>query len=147
MQEAARRGTNLHAILAAMRTIGDLPRSLAWQCAREDVDDSEADEYRTTLTEAIEAGGDTVCEWFDPGYKVYAERSIYVPDADESFRPDRVIVRPDGSVVVVDYKFTAETRKSHHRQVSHYVELLHRLGRPSVEGYIWYPVMKKIIKV
>lgn len=147
MQEAARRGTNLHAILAAMRTIGDLPRSLAWQCAREDVDDSEADEYRATLTEAITSGGDTVSEWFDPGYKVYAERSIYVPDADESFRPDRVIVRPDGSVVVVDYKFTAETRKSHHRQVSHYVELLHRLGRPSVEGYIWYPVMKKIIKV
>lgn len=69
-------------------------------------------------------------EWFDPGYKVYAERSIYVPDADESFRPDRVIVRPDGSVVVVDYKFTAETRKSHHRQVSHYVELLHRTWAP-----------------
>ncbi len=147
MREAARRGSNLHSILATMRTVEDLDRSLDWQCAREDVDAVEAAEYRQTLSEAIAAGGDTVSEWFDPSFKVYAERSIYVPESDESFRPDRVVVRPDGSVVVVDYKFTSETRRSHHRQVSRYVDLLHQLGRPSVEGYIWYPVMKKIIKV
>ena len=147
MREAARRGTNMHAILATMRTVGDLQKSLAWQCAREDVPDGEAAEYHTILSEAIAAGGDTVAEWFDPGCKVYAERSIYVPDADESFRPDRVVVRPDGSVVVVDYKFTRGIRESHRVQVSHYVELLHKLGRPSVEGYIWYPALKQIIKV
>ncbi len=109
--------------------------------------DDEAEDYRRTLAQAIAAGGATVAEWFDPNFKVFAERSIYVPNSDESFRPDRVVVRPDGSVVVVDYKFTAETRKSHHRQVAHYVELLHQLGRPSVEGYLWYPVKNKIIKV
>ena len=147
MQEAARRGSNLHAILATMRTVGDLDRALAWQCSREDVPDDEAEDYRRTLAQAIAAGGATVAEWFDPNFKVFAERSIYVPNSDESFRPDRVVVRPDGSVVVVDYKFTAETRKSHHRQVAHYVELLHQLGRPSVEGYLWYPVKNKIIKV
>ena len=146
MIEAARRGNDMHAILATMRTIGDLDRALAWQCSREDVSADDATRYRTILTEAIEHGGDTVAEWFAPHCKVYAERSIYVPDIDESFRPDRVVVRPDGSVVVVDYKFTTGTRRSHHQQVCRYVELLHKLGRPSVEGYIWYPALKKIIK-
>ena len=124
-----------------------LDRALRWQCAREDVDAEEAADYRRTIVDAISDGGATVAEWFDPTHKVYAERSIYVPSSDESFRPDRVVVRPDGSVVVVDYKFTSETRRSHYRQVSRYVELLHSLGRPLVEGYIWYPVLKKIIKV
>lgn len=147
MREAARRGINMHSILATMRTVGDLDRALRWQCAREDVDAEEAADYRRTIVDAISDGGATVAEWFDPTHKVYAERSIYVPSSDESFRPDRVVVRPDGSVVVVDYKFTSETRRSHYRQVSRYVELLHSLGRPLVEGYIWYPVLKKIIKV
>ncbi len=147
MKEAARRGSNLHAILASMRTVGDLDRALDRQCAREDVDEAEAKSYRQILLDAIAAGGETVDAWFDPTCKVYAERSIYVPESDESFRPDRVVVRPDGSVAVVDYKFTTEVRAGHHRQVSRYVELLRRLGRPGTEGYIWYPEMKKIIKV
>lgn len=147
MREAARRGSNMHSILAAMHTVGDLDRALNWQCAREDVGAEEVADYKRTLSEAITEGGATVAEWFDASCKVYAERSIYVPSSDESFRPDRVVVRPDGSVVVVDYKFTSETRRSHHRQVSRYVDLLHSLGRPLVEGYIWYPVLKKIIKV
>lgn len=147
MREAARRGKNLHAILATMRTVDDLDRALNWQCARENVPAEESEEYKRTLIEAIADGGDKVADWFAPTHKVYAERSIFVPSIGKSLRPDRVVVRPDGSVVVVDYKFTSQTHKSHYEQVCRYVELLHGLGRPSVEGYIWYPVMKKIIKV
>lgn len=147
MIAAARRGNNMHAILATMRTLDDMDRAIAWQSSREDIPPEEADEYRRILAAAITAGGDTIADWFSPDYKVYAERTIYVPDREESFRPDRVVVRPDGSVIVVDYKFTTETRGSHRRQVGHYVELLHQLGRPSVEGYIWYPELNQIIKV
>ncbi len=106
-----------------------------------------AAEYRAELEAAFEAGGEQARAWFDPVNKVYAERSIYVPETGESFRPDRVVVSPDGGVTVVDYKFTTEPRTSHRRQVEVYLGLMRRLGRKEVAGYLWYPLLGKIIKV
>lgn len=75
--------------------------------------------------------------WFDGTYRVLNETSIV--DADgEIFRPDRVLIAPDGSrVVVVDYKF-GRPHSGHSRQVRHYVSLLRQMGYPSVEGWLWY---------
>ena len=57
------------------------------------------------------------------------ERAIYLPTTGETFRPDRVVVTPDGCVTVVDYKFTTEAREGHRRQVELYISLLRRMGR------------------
>ena len=58
-----------------------------------------------------------VASWFDPDCRVFSERSIYRSDDDEAFRPDRVVISPDGAVTVVDYKFTSEPRPTHFAQV------------------------------
>lgn len=147
MAEAARRGNDLHTVLASMRTIGELEASVARLAARLSLPAAVAAEYRAELEAAFEAGGEQARAWFDPVNKVYAERSIYVPETGESFRPDRVVVSPDGGVTVVDYKFTTEPRTSHRRQVEVYLGLMRRLGRKEVAGYLWYPLLGKIIKV
>ena len=75
--------------------------------------------------------------WFDGTYRVLNEASIVAADG-EIFRPDRVLVAPDGSrVVVIDYKF-GKPRPDHRRQVRNYVSLLQQMGYPSVEGWLWY---------
>lgn len=146
MREAARVGSNLHAVLSTMRTLDDLDTSLAWQCAREKVDDEEAAAYRAELVAAIEAGGEQVRRWFAPGEQVLAERTIYDPADGRAYRPDRVVIDADGNVAVIDYKFTTGVQSSHKHQVAHYVRLFGELGYDNVEAYLWYPLLRRIIK-
>lgn len=147
MQLASRRGQNLHAVLASMRTIADMEPALRRHCARAGINADEMESYRAELLHAFEVAGDQVRQWFDPANSIFPERSIYDPRTGVTSRPDRVAVRPDGTVAVVDYKFTTEARASHRRQVEAYRTLLHALGHNHVDAFLWYPLLDKIIKV
>lgn len=147
MIEASRRGTNLHAVLASMETLSDLDRAIERMAVRMAVDSAEAAEYRGELLRAFENAGTYADEWFDPDNTVYSERSFYNSATDEVLRPDRIVVRPDGSAVIVDYKFTTEARGSHRRQVAEYKKIVAALGFDHVEAFLWYPLLDKIIKV
>ena len=82
--------------------------------------------------------------WFDGTYRVLNEASI-VTESGEIYRPDRVLIAPDGSrVIVIDYKFGAP-HFSHHRQVRNYVSLLQAMGYPAVEGWLWYVTAGEIV--
>ena len=84
--------------------------------------------------------------WFDGTYRVLNEASI-VDQSGEIKRPDRVLIAPDGSrVIVIDYKF-GQPHASHRRQVSQYVSLLRGMGYPSVEGWLWYLAGEEVVKV
>lgn len=147
MKEASRRGTNLHAILAAMRTADDLDDAVDRLCSRLDIPAAEREEYRRDLRHAFEVAGDTAAEWFAPENIVYPERSFFDPHTGKTSRPDRIVIRPDGRGVIVDYKFTTESRNRHLRQVSDYRRLLTSTGCANVDVYLWYPLLEEIIKV
>lgn len=84
--------------------------------------------------------------WFDGTYRVMNEASI-VDEKGEIRRPDRVLIAPDGSrVVVIDYKF-GQPLSSHHKQVRQYVSLLQEMGYPAVEGWLWYVTTGEIVPV
>lgn len=144
---AARRGNHLHAILAGMERAADLDASVARLRRANIISDSEASEYAALLREAIAGGGSEADSWFDPFAEVFAERSIYNPATGETFRPDRVVRTTAGSLAVIDYKFTSEPRAGHRRQVAEYSRLLRSIENAPVEAFLWYPVLKRIIKV
>ncbi|MBD5234429.1 MAG: UvrD-helicase domain-containing protein [Bacteroidales bacterium] len=147
---AAERGNHLHAILADVRTRADLPRAVERYASRAGLDAATAAEYLELLRNSLEAGGDTVAAWFDGSCRIYAERSIYDAETDsdtDTFRPDRIVVAPDGSTTVVDYKFTFEPRPTHFHQLEHYLSLLSRLGHKVKRGYLWYPLLRKVITI
>ena len=84
--------------------------------------------------------------WFDGTYRVMNEASI-VDGQGEIRRPDRVLIAPDGSrVVVIDYKF-GQPRPEHKTQVSRYVSLMRQMGYPSVEGWLWYVSADNVVNV
>lgn len=147
MAEAARRGQNLHAVLASVRTRADLPEAVNRLALRLGLGPEESEGYLQELEEAFSNAGETAEAWFRPENKIFAERAIYLPTTGETFRPDRVVVTPDGCVTVVDYKFTTEAREGHRRQVELYISLLRRMGREKVDGFLWYPLLGLIIKV
>ena len=52
-------------------------------------------------------------------------------------RPDRVVIGPDGTVTVIDYKF-GDSHPGYAAQVRRYCNLFRSLGYASVRGYLWF---------
>ncbi len=147
MRLAARRGNNLHAILASMDSAADLTPAVERLRLRGNITADEASEYIDVLAGAFSAGGETVASWFAEDSEVFAERSIYVPETDETFRPDRVARLADGSIAVIDYKFTSVPRSGHRRQVKEYAALISGIEKRPARAYLWYPLLNRIIEV
>lgn len=102
------------------------------------------------------AADEVLSSWFAIENTVYNERVISFPrtqdgDDQEHRRPDRIIRRPDGEIIVVDYKFGFKTDdvtiKAHKNKVAEYMTLLKQLGYSKITGYIWYLRTNKIVTV
>mgnify|MGYP000526629299 CR=1 FL=1 len=141
MRIAARRGNNMHSILENMATLDDLDASIGAHLNRGFIRPSEAEEYRTLLREAFDNASDLVKAWFSPDCEVFAERSIYDPAANETYRPDRVVRLPDGTLTVIDFKFTTTRRRAHTFQVANYRRLLAEIDGTEVQAFLWYPLL------
>ena len=122
------RGIELHALLSVADKPGDLPADM----------DPES---RKMLSERMLAHP----EWFEGVLRGRNEVSVYAADGT-LHRPDRVVEAPDGSIIIIDYKFGAE-RNSYIRQVSSYMKLYRDMGYASVRGYVWYVPEDKVVAV
>ena len=129
------RGTVLHKILETVAGPEDLPKSVAMAVETGLLSVEEGREAQSMLGGAIAhvmAHG-----WFpgDPS-KLLDEREIITPEG-ETLRPDRVVLKDDGSVEIIDYKF-AEEKRAYIKQVRRYAELYRTMGYPKVSAYLWY---------
>lgn len=111
-------GISLHNRLAAVDTIDDLP------------------EDGTEQTSQLRQWVSRHPEWFSDFTEVRNEVELFAADGSVH-RPDRVIRKKDGTIVVVDYKF-GEHKRSYERQVREYMNLYRALGESHVEGALWY---------
>lgn len=145
--DAARRGNDLHNILAQMRVETDLERSVALVGVRARFSEEQRRDYTHVLHEAFAAAGEYCSRWFAPDVRVLAERTIYVPERRESFRPDRIVMYPDGSIDIIDYKFTSEPLDEHRIQVHGYMNMLREMGHTRLHGYLWYPEQCLVLEV
>ncbi len=105
----------------------------------------ESGPLKQTILEVISKP--EVAEWFSGDKKrvIHAERSLYCKDG-KVLRPDRVIEEGD-RVTVVDFKFGEHERPSYNAQVRNYMEFLSKLAYKTVEGYVWYVMMDKTVKI
>ncbi len=144
--EAIRRGNDLHAILSLMNSVDDLDRAIDIVTAR--MDRSLADEYRLILTDAFEAEPEKTDLWMGDGVvRALNEQTIHDTARDMNYRTDRIVWTADGTVDVIDYKFTAETRPRHIQQVQGYVNMLRSMGLEHVRGFLWYPARRLVLPV
>ncbi|MCD8072233.1 MAG: UvrD-helicase domain-containing protein [Alistipes sp.] len=105
----------------------------------------EREKLESSVEEAL--AHPTARLWFDKKWeRVYNENDILVPGSPLRRRPDRVM-ESEEEIVVVDYKFGAIRDRKHHRQVSHYKELLCRMSGKKVSGYIWYVGLNEVVEV
>ena len=134
--EASRRirGTVLHGILSRVKVPEDLPDAVDAVVRSGELPADAREETLALLKERVESVASR--GWFASDARILSEAGVIGPDGRE-YRPDRVVVHPDGSVDVVDYKFGTEN-PSYHRQVQRYMNLYRQMGHAKVAGYLWY---------
>ena len=143
-EEYIQTGKLLHSVFAAIRTLQDVNPQVDCMLSQGLIETAgKADEIRKMIHKHIEESG--VQSWFDGTYTLFNEASIIYRDGGilQTRRPDRVMIKPDGSAIVVDFKFGRE-KEDYMHQVQEYMDLLRKMGHPNVEGYIWYVYNNKI---
>ena len=129
------RGLVLHDILASVTVPGDLPGAVDRAVATGAL--PSADRDRTLRFLEAEIASVAGRGWFaETGVRVLNEAPLIRPDGQE-VRPDRVVLGPDGSAAVIDYKF-GEPDEAYLSQVRGYMEIYRSLGHSPVTGTLWY---------
>jgi ATP-dependent exoDNAse (exonuclease V) beta subunit len=164
-------GLRLHGLMSRIRDCADVDRviddGLKHGIITNDPDDPcGIDSVNTHVRGPILDPASPVAEWFDPANIIYSERTIISApekeddkegekaqkeqeeeaDAINSLRPDRIIRRPDGTILVIDYKSGKWRAKKHIDQVSSYIDKL-RLIFPDtpIAGRLWYVTLDLIL--
>ena len=153
-------GLRLHSLLSRINDRNDVDRVIAQGLKHGTIttdasDPCGIDSVNSLVRGPIMAGEGRVAAWFDPANKVYSERtitsasdSLWAVDGIENLRPDRIIRRPDGTMLVIDYKSGERRDKKYRRQVQRYIDKL-RLIFPgtTIAGRIWYVTQGVILEV
>lgn len=144
-------GNRLHNLMSRIAYRRDVER--AWRfCLNRGI--IRADDREWTLERiraVIERMFDDprTAEWFSDDNRVYNERNLTLGHgtSNKTKRPDRVILRPDGTWVVIDYKFGEKNLEQHTSQVAGYMRRLATMGKTPIQGYLWYVALDEIVPV
>lgn len=134
-------GRLMHSILSNIHTVEDVPLALLKAEQEGLFVGQDRRQYEKELVGWIER---IEYPWFSPEVQVLREIPIIGKNIKTSRRPDRIILYPDGSVDVVDYKFGQKSEK-YIQQVRTYQSLIQQMGYKVVRGYIWYVLQGEIL--
>jgi len=134
--EKIRRGNGIHAALSAVTTVQDVDWRIDVLYNQGLLDETliGREEMKRMLHELVRLPG--AAAWFEEGNTILNEQTI-LSGNDDVKRPDRIVIRPDGETIVIDYK-TGQEQRSYRAQVRAYMKLLSEMGFKPVKGYLWY---------
>ena len=148
-------GIRLHSLLSRIGDCHDVDRVIADAVKHGIITDDPSDpcgldNVNARVREPILSGTGPVAAWFDPANKVYSERTITSAGKSwgeiENQRPDRIVRRPDGQIVVIDYKSGERNDSKYCHQVRGYIDKLRAIfPNAPIAGRIWYTTLDLII--
>lgn len=137
-------GRLLHEIFKSVVCVEDVQAAVEQACLTGLIPGAEKEEYYAKIMEYLHFP--EASAWFKPQNKVINERDILFPAGVKS-RPDRVVIADDGIVRVIDYKFGLNEEKKYLKQVKFYCTTLQKMGYKTVEGYVWYVKLGKVVRI
>ena len=141
--EKRKYGLLMHDILSGIKKREDITHALTEKYVSGEISSEEVamlEEKLYPLTVENE-----VRNWFDGSMQVMNETDILF-GRGQSARPDRIMIDPNNSVIVVDYKFGDQKETFHQRQLAQYISLIRAMGYQQVTGYLWYITLHEIEK-
>src|SRR5665648_31224 len=142
-QTGINKGKLIHEILSLVETSGDLNKAVRRIEVEGKIASEESGQIVLDLTKLLQ--DPEVKSWFDGTYRVVNERNI-LTGINGVKRPDRIMIGPDG-VVVVDYKSGNLESDKYKYQLRTYMRELKNCGYGNVSGYIWYTKTNKRVAV
>ena len=145
-------GLRLHGLLGRIRDLGDVDRVIDDGLKHGVITTGDSDDpcgidsVNAHVRDVIKDPASRVAAWFDPANTVYSERTItsvstnvWDEDGIENMRPDRIVRRPDGQLIVIDYKSGQRNDKRYLRQLGRYMDKLRAIFPDAlIAGRIWY---------
>lgn len=134
-------GEMLHKVMERVRTSKNLKKAFGRALHRGMITEEEHDKYLALLSKRL--ADPRVADWFANDNRLMLERSVTIGGNGQK-RPDRVVMKPNGEIIIVDYKFgdrSDDNDTKYKRQVAGYKRAVcDALGcRPDcVSGYVWY---------
>lgn len=134
-------GEMLHKVMERVHTPKNLKKAFGRALHRGMITEEEHDEYLALLSKRL--ADPRVADWFANDNRLMLERSVTIGGNGQK-RPDRVVMKPNGEIIIVDYKFgdrSDDNDTKYKRQVAGYKRAVcDALGcRPGcVSGYVWY---------
>ena len=134
-------GEMLHKVMERVRTPKNLRKAFGRALHRGMITEEEHDEYLALLSKRL--ADPRVADWFANDNRLMLERSVTIGGNGQK-RPDRVVMKPNGEIIIVDYKFgdrSDDNDTKYKRQVAGYKRAVcDAMGcRPDcVSGYVWY---------
>lgn len=136
-------GKMMHDIVSNIEILADIPQAVEQKISAGELGEEEKEKMICQLTEYLSLPVAT--DWYSGNYKVLNETQLLHPVSGFS-RPDRVMIGPEG-VIVVDYKFGDSEDNKYVRQVRYYMKQIREMGYQNVSGYIFYVKQAKIIPI
>ena len=142
-----RQGQLLHQVFAHIEKADDLLSALE-RLSFEGVFESEEQKQQIQGLAHWALQHPAVKDWFSGTWELYNECAIVYTDEQgqmQTRRPDRVM-RKDGQVVVVDFKF-GKKNEAYRAQVQEYMDLLTQMGYTHIRGFLWYVFANELEEV
>lgn len=137
-------GRVLHNILSRIETQKDIDKEILDAVNKGLITSDDAYLIQESINSLLK--GDSVYHWFDGTAEVKNEIPIIGGDLSGSIRADRILIYPDNSVVVIDYKF-GEMYDKYKYQVKKYMTYLEKMGYDKVKGFLWYVIQNEVVQV
>ena len=132
----------MHELFSKIKTQNDIARSVREMEFEGKLLADEAREVRNKIEEKLSQ--QPFSDWFSDKWQVKTEEAIISFEGRIKI-PDRVMINKD-KVVVLDYKFGNQIEGSHKKQLSHYKNLLRRMGYKKIEAWLWYFNLDELVK-
>lgn len=135
-------GKRLHLLMSRINYSSQIEKALSY-CERRGIIGKNNDNITADLLEGFlreKMAVEPYASWFALDNKVYTERPLHVK-GEGNKRPDRIVQRPDGSYIIIDYKFAQHTEANddaYKTQVREYMEALGKTTTHPIQGFLWY---------
>ena len=134
-------GKMMHTLFSRIKYASDIDNALYSMQMDGLIDEKQKGELKGKLDQLLALK--PYSSWFSDEWSIRNEASVITPEGS-TYRPDRVMIK-ENEVIIVDYKFGAES-ESYHKQIQRYSNLLQKMGYSKIAGYLWYVDSEKLVK-